>query len=70
MRFYHACVTVQNVKLRAEEQHLQTPTQIERDDARTALEEAWVMLQSIQDLDLGSYERMNTHNLRQLRISS
>lgn len=70
MRFYHACVTTQIIQLRAEEQRLQAPTEIERDAARSALEEAWVTLQSIQNLDIGSYERINARSLSQLLIRS
>lgn len=70
MRFYHACVSAQRIQLKAEEQCLQVPTELERENARRALEEAWVTLQSIQDLDGRPYERMNARSLSQLLIRS
>lgn len=70
MRFYHACVFTQSIQLRAEEQCFQAPKELERENARRALEEAWVTLQSIQDLDIRPYERMNARSLSQLLIRS
>lgn len=40
MRFYRACVEAQKIKLRKVEQRLQAPTEIERLNAREAIEAA------------------------------
>lgn len=70
MRFYRACVLAQRIQLKAEEQCLQVPTELEREHAKRALKEAWVTLQSIQHLDIRPYERMNARSLSQLLIRS
>jgi hypothetical protein len=66
MRFYHACVLAQKVKLAAEEQRFQTPTELERDNARGAIEEAWTMLESIKGSDMGPYHHIKARTLDQL----
>ncbi|KFY96955.1 hypothetical protein V500_02248 [Pseudogymnoascus sp. VKM F-4518 (FW-2643)] len=69
MEFYLACAKAREIQLRSEDAQFECPTLDERNDARENISVAWVILRSVENLDMSVYDAMAKESIRQLGLN-
>ena len=69
MEFYLACAKAREIQLKFEDAQFEYPTLNERKDAKENISVSWVMLRSVDNLDMLPYDARAKESIRQLGLN-